>query len=47
MEFGFDHFIDCRDIEVIEGSVVKDIPRSIEDDTQDFGLETMKAFNVV
>ena len=33
VEFGFDDFRDCRDVEVIVGYVVGDIPGSVEDGT--------------
>ena len=40
-EFGFDDFRDNRDVEVILGRVVGDIPGSIEKGTKDLGLETL------
>ena len=46
MGFGFDGFRDSRDVEVILGRVVGDIPGSVEDVTKDFGLETLDAFVV-
>ena len=42
-EFGFD---DCRNVEVIVGRVVGDIPGSVVDDAKDFGLETLDALDV-
>ena len=41
VEFGFDDFRDCRDVEVIVGRVVGDIPGSV-----DFGLETLDVLDV-
>ena len=46
LEFGFDGFRDCRDGEVIVGRVVGGIPRSVEDGTKDFGLETLDSLVV-
>ena len=46
LEFGFDDFRVCRDVEVIVGRAVKDIPGSVEDGTKDFGLETLDAVDV-
>jgi hypothetical protein len=46
LEFGFDDLRDCRDIKVIVGGMVGDIPRSIEDSAEDFGLETLDALDV-
>ena len=40
MEFGFNYFRDCRDVEVIVGREVRAIPGSVEDGTKDFGSET-------
>ena len=46
VEFGFDDLRDCKDFKVIEGGMVGDIPRSIEDSAEDFGLETLNALDV-
>jgi hypothetical protein len=46
LEFGFDDLRDCRDIEVIVGGMVGDVPRGIEDIAEDFGLETLDALDV-
>ena len=45
-KFGFDHPRDCKDFKIIEGGMVGDIPRIIEDSAEDFGLETLDAFEV-
>ena len=37
MDFGFDDFRDCKNVEVIVGHVVGDIPGSVEDGTKDSG----------
>jgi hypothetical protein len=36
---GFDDLRDCRDIKVIVGGMVGDVPRDIEDSAEDFRLE--------
>jgi hypothetical protein len=46
LEFGFDDLRDCRDIKVIVGGMIEDIPRSIEESAEDFGLETLDALDV-
>jgi hypothetical protein len=46
LEFGFDHLRDCRDIKVIVGGMVGDVPRGIEDSVEDFRLETLNALDV-
>jgi hypothetical protein len=46
LEFGFDDLRDCRDIKVIVGGMIGDIPMSIEDSAEDFGLETLDALDV-
>ena len=43
-EIVFDDFRDFRDVEVIVGRVVGDVPGSVEDGTKDFGLETLGAW---
>jgi hypothetical protein len=40
LELGFDDLRDCRDIKDIVGGMIGDIPRSIEDSAENFGLET-------
>ena len=46
LEFGFDDFRNCRDVKVIVGPLVGDIPGSGEDVTKDFGLETLDVIDV-
>ena len=46
VEFGFDDFTDCRDVEIIVCSVVRDVPGSVEDGAKDFGLETLDVLDV-
>jgi hypothetical protein len=46
LEFGFDDLRDSRDIKVIVGGMIGDIPRGIEDSAEDFGLETLDALDV-
>ena len=46
LEFGFDDFRDCRDLEVIVDRAVGNIQGSVEDGTKDFGLETLDAIEV-
>jgi hypothetical protein len=45
VELGFNGFRDSGDIKVIVSSLVGDIPRSIEESAEDFGLETLDALN--
>jgi hypothetical protein len=44
-EFNFDDLRDCKDIKVILGGMVGDIPRRIEDTVEDNGLETKNALD--
>ena len=45
LDFGFDNFKDCRDVEVIVCLLVGDIPGSVEEGAKDFGLETIYALD--
>jgi hypothetical protein len=45
VEFFFDDLRDCRDIRVIVGGMVGDVPRGIEDNLEDFRLETLDALD--
>jgi hypothetical protein len=45
-EFGFGDLRDTRDIKIIVGDMVGDIPRSIGDSAENFGLETLDALDV-
>ena len=46
MEFSEFDFRDCRDVDVIVGRGVGDIPGSIDDGTRGFGLEVLDALDV-
>jgi hypothetical protein len=46
LELGFDNLRDSRDIKVIVGSVVGEIPRNTADCAEGFGLETLDALDV-
>ena len=41
----FDDFRECREVEVIVGRVVGDIPGSVEEGTKNFGLEIMNSMS--
>ncbi|KAL1115911.1 hypothetical protein AAG570_006200 [Ranatra chinensis] len=43
---GLGDFVNCRDIEVIVNSVVRDVPGSIQDNAQDFGLKGLDFINI-
>jgi hypothetical protein len=45
-EFGFDDLRNYRDIKVIMGGMVGDVPRGIEYSAEDFRLETLDALYV-
>jgi hypothetical protein len=46
LKFSFDDLRDCRDIKVIMGGMVGEVPRGIEDRAEDFRLETLDALDV-
>ena len=44
--FGVDDLRDCKDVEVIVGRVVRDIPGSVEDGEKGFGLKNLDALDI-
>ena len=43
VEFGFDDFRDCRDVEITVGRIVGDVPGSVEDGAKYFWMRWMLA----